>query len=175
METFAGPKPLVLDPNYSKEKLRILSGLKDDMIDSPIIGVINALNSLPYCFTLQSCYGHFLYDTQADSHNIAPLPVTDRIPQVTYKIAYIAVCVENSKEGKSLLEDFQQITALDPENIQFGSPEWFWNRDLNSYALQVEPERFKDKDRVVLDYKEALHIERIRNMFFNELKNFLGI
>jgi len=31
------------------------------MIDGPIIGLINGFNKLPYCFTLQSCYEHFVY------------------------------------------------------------------------------------------------------------------
>ena len=175
METFAGPKTLVPNPSYSKERQRILSGLRDDMIDTPIFGVINGLNRLPQCFTLQCCYGHFLCDGRTDPHKIDPLPVADSITQVTYRIAYIAVCVENKKEGKNFLECFQEITDLDPENIQFGSPQWFWDRHLNSYALQVEPVRLKNKDSVVLDYKEALNIEKTRSMFFTELENALGI
>jgi DNA-directed RNA polymerase specialized sigma subunit len=31
---------------------------------------------------------------------------------------------------------------------------------------QVEPDRFKHKDRVILDYRKALHIEKIRNELF---------
>lgn len=175
METFKLPNALVTNPDYRKERQRILSELQDGMIDSPIIGVINGLNRLPYCFTLQSCYGHFLYDGQTDLHCIDPLPIGDTIPKVTYRIAYIAVCVENSEEGKGLLGYFEKLTDLDSENIQFGSPQWFWDSHLNSYALQVEPERFKMKDSVSLDYREALNIERIRNMVFTELQNFLGI
>ena len=145
------------------------------MIDSPIIEVINGLNQIPYCFTLQCCYGHFIHDGQADVHGIDPLPVSDKIAQVTYRIAYIALCVENSEKGKAFLENFQKITAPDPENIQFGSPEWFWNSHPNSYALQVEPERYKNKDSVSLDYREALSIQKTRNIFFSEVEYFLGI
>ena len=59
---------------------------------------------------------------------------------------------------------------MDPENIQFGSAEWFWKRQVNSYALQVEPDRFKRQDTAILDYEEALNIEKIRNEFFFQLQ-----
>jgi hypothetical protein len=143
------------------------------MIDVPIIELINAFNKLPYCFTLQSCYGHFLYKGQRDPHNLESLPPINTIASVDYKIAYIAFCIENSALGRGLLEALNKITVIDPENIQFCCAEWFWKRQVNSYALQVEPDRFKHKDRVVLDYKEALHIEKIRNGFFVQLQELL--
>ena len=62
---------------------------------------------------------------------------------------------------------------IDPENIQFCCAEWFWKRQINSYALQVEPERFKEKDRAILNYREALHIEKTRDEFFIELEKLL--
>jgi hypothetical protein len=40
---------------------------------------------------------------------------------------------------------------------------------VNSYALQVEPERFKDQDQALLDPAEALRIEALRNRFFERL------
>jgi hypothetical protein len=33
----------------------------------------------------------------------------------------------------------------------------------------VEPDRFKRKDTAIIDFKEALHIEKIRNAFFTRL------
>ena len=58
------------------------------MIDEPIIEIVNAFNTLPYCFTLQSCYGHFVYSGQKSSHNLEPLPVTDTIkPQQSVQYA----------------------------------------------------------------------------------------
>ena len=68
-----------------------------------------------------------------------------------------------------LFETLKQITAIDPENIQFCCAEWFWKRQVNSYALQVEPDKFKHQDTAILDYKEALHIENVRNEFFRRL------
>jgi len=173
LETFTAPKELVANPYYQDQRQKSLLGLTDVAIDTPIIELINAFNKLPYCFTLQSCYGHFLYNDQNDSHNLEPLPITDTIARVEYRIAYLAFCIENSELGRSLMEALKEITVIDPENIQFCSAEWFWERQVNSYAMQVEPDRFKHEDSAILDYKEALYIEEIRNEFFDHLQELL--
>ena len=173
METFTEPKELVENPTYPEQKQKSLSGLSDDMIDAPIIEIIRAFNKLAYCFTLQCCYGHFLFNGQKDPDNLDPLPLTNTISKVEYRIAYIAFCIEKSEFGKRLLEALKGITVLDPKNIQVCCAEWFWERQVNSYALQVEPDRFKHKDKAILDYKEALIIEKLRNEFFIQLKKLL--
>jgi hypothetical protein len=173
LETFTELKELAENPHYQSQRQNILRDLTDDIIDTPIIDLINGFNRLPYCFTLQSCYGHFVYNGQNDSHNLEPLPVKDTIAKVEYRIAYIAFCIENSLLGRQLFEVFKEIPAVDPENVQFCCAEWFWKRQVNSYALQVEPDRFKRKDTAILDYKEALHIEKIRNEFFYRLYELL--
>jgi len=173
LETFTEPKELAENPRYLDQRKKSLAGLNDGMIDAPIIGLINAFNKLPYCFTMQSCYGHFIYKGQNDSHNLEPLPITDTIARVKYRIAYICFCIENSDLGRGMLEAMNEITAIDPENIQFCCSEWFWKRHVNSYALQVEPDRFKRKDTAIFDYREALHIENIRNKFFVQLQELV--
>ena len=162
------------NPAYRAHRRHWLSVLTDDMIDAPLIDIINGFNQLPYCFTLQGCYGHFVYPEQQDSQNLEPLPVENSPAQVHYRIAYIAFCFENSVLGKGLLAALQETTALDPGNIQFCCPEWFWERQINSYALQVEPDRFKHKDSAMLAYKEALHIEKVRNELFFRLYELLN-
>lgn len=147
--------------------------LTDNMIDRPIVDLINGFNDLPYCYTLQSCYGHFVYNDQKDMHNFEPLPILNAIAEVEYRIAYIALCIENSLLGRELFKSLKGITALDPENIQFCCAEWFWKRQVNSYALQVEPDRFKRSDTAIVDFKEARHIEKIRNDFFIRLNRLL--
>jgi hypothetical protein len=67
----------------------------------------------------------------------------------------------------------KEVTAIDPENIQFCCAEWFWDRQVNSYALQVEPDRFKRQDRATVGLQEALKIEKIRNLFFVRLYELL--
>ena len=97
---------------------------------------------LPYCFTLQNCYGHFVYNGQKDTHNLDPLPAQDIITEVEYRSACIAFCIENSALGRGLFDALKGTTAIDPENVQFFCAEWFWEKQINSYALQVEPNRF---------------------------------
>lgn len=169
METFTEPKELVDNPNFEDQRRKVLAGLTDDMIDAPITNLINNINKLPYCFTLQSCYGHFLYDGQKDANNFEPLPVTGIISRVEYRIAYNAFCIDNSDSGRRLFNNLKEITTIDPVNIQLCCAEWFWERQLNSYALQVEPDRFKHKDKAILEFEEALKIERVRNEFYARL------
>jgi hypothetical protein len=173
LETFTELKELEPNPHYQAQRQRILGDLTDDMVDEPIIDLINGFNRLPYCFTLQSCYVHFVYHGQHDPHNLEPLPAAKAPDKVEYRIAYIAFCIENSPLGRRLLERLKGITALDPQCVQFCCAQWFWQRQINSYALQVEPDRFKHKDTATIDFKEALHIEKIRNEFYIRLHTLL--
>jgi hypothetical protein len=173
LETFTTPKELVENPHYREQKQKSLADLKGVVIDTPIIEHINQFNRLPFCFTLQSCYGHFLHNGQKDPHNFDPLPITNAIARVDYRIAYVAFCIDNSDEGKGLFDDLKTITSIDHENIQLCCAEWFWKRQVNSYALQVEPARFKYKDKAILGYQEALIVEKIREGFFNQLRELL--
>jgi hypothetical protein len=173
LETFTELKQFVDNSYYKVQRQKSLRGLTNDMIDAPIINLINGFNKLPCCFTLQCCYGHFVYNGQEDAYNLEPLPVKDVIGKVKYRIAYIAFCIQNSLFGKELFELLENVTSIDPENVQFGCAEWFWKMQVNSYALQVEPDRFKKKDEAILDRREALHIEKVRNVFFQRLYELL--
>lgn len=173
METFTEPKELDENSHYQDQRLKSIAALSNDIIDAPLINLINGFNKLLHCFTLQCCYGHFIYNDQKDPYNLKPLPKTDTIINVEYRIAYICLCIENCDWGRGLLEALNRITAIDQKNIQLCCAEWFWERQVNSYALQVQPERFKHKDIALLDYREALYIEKIRNEFFNQLKVLL--
>jgi hypothetical protein len=173
LETFTEPKRFVDNPHYHEQRQRYLARLDIRTIDAPIVEIVSGFVKLPYCFTLQSCYGHFLHSSQQDPNNIEPLPVSDCITAVEYRIAYIALCIENSHLGRDLYQAMGQIPAIDPEYIQFGCAEWFWERQVNSYALQVEPKRHMTKDRVRVDYQEALHIEKTRTQFFAQLTKLL--
>jgi len=173
VETFTEPKVLVENPHYQDQRQKIQAGLHEGMIDKPIIEVINDFNKLPCCFTLQCCYGHFIYNGQNDPHSLEPLPLTGSIGKVEYRIAYIALCIEYSDLGRRFVDALKEITDIDPQNIQFCCAKWFWERQVNSYALQVEPDRFKFEDTAIVDYQEALKIEKIRNEFFAQLKELL--
>ena len=173
METYTELKEFVENPHYQLQRQQSLGSLTNDMLDPPIVDIITGFNKLTCCFTLQCCYGHFVFSGQSDPHNLAPLPVKKSPARVAYRIAYIGFCLENTVPGKKLFEALKEITVVDPENIQFCCAEWFWEHQVNSYALQVEPERLKHMDKTILDYREALHIEKVRNEFFIRLEELL--
>jgi hypothetical protein len=170
LETFSELKSLIHNPRYHEQRRAFVDKLDMSTIDAPIVELIGSLSKLRYCFTLQSCYGHFLHERQRDPNNIELLPITETITVVDYRIAYIALCLQESESGRKLFDDLSKIPAIDPEYIQFGCAEWFWKRQVNSYALQVEPHRHMTKDKISVAYQEALHIEKIRGQFFRALK-----
>ncbi len=174
METFTEIKPFVDNLVYQKQREKSLSRFDINTIDTPIIEIVNSFAKLPFCFTLQSCYGHFVYKNQKNLKNVEPLPDSDDISNVVYKIAYIVLCIQNDDRGRILLKKLSNIPLIDPEYVQLGCAEWFWKRQVNSFVLQVEPKRYKAKDRVSISYKEALHIEKIRNTVFIELKKVIS-
>ena len=173
METFIKIKEFEKNPNYHEQRQRSINNLDIDIIDKPIINLIKWFLELPYCFTLQSCYGHFVYNGQRNKYNIEKIPVSKNIKSVEYRIAYIALCIQNSKSGKKLYEELSEVPQIDHKYIQFGCAEWFWERQVNSFTLQVEPERYSTKDNAFIEYEEALHIEIIRNKFFERLKDII--
>jgi hypothetical protein len=172
MKTFQQPKQFVHHPQYRRDRDDALAALDLGVIDTPIRGIISAFSQLPHCYTLQSCYGHFLYAGQDDPHCLFALPDSD-VGMVRYRIAYIAVCIENSARGVRLCSQLNLVCEVDPEYIQFGSPDWFWERQVNSYALQVEPQRFLDSDVATVDYQEALHVQDVRKRFFDRIGDVL--
>jgi hypothetical protein len=173
METFTALKRFCYNPHYQEQRRNYLMEIDIASIDAPIVDLVKGLSKLPCCFTLQSCYGHFLYGERKDPRNTEPLSLSKSKESVEYRIAYIALCIENSERGKELFRDLEKISAIDPACIQFGCADWFWERQVNSFVLQVEPERYKQEDSVVVDYQEALHIQDVRDRFFTCLNELL--
>jgi len=173
LETYSPIRPLVDNPRYEQQREQALSNLDIQTIDPPIRGVIAGFAKLPYCFTLQSCYGHFLYEGQSDDRNTEPLPASEGITTIEYRIAYIALCIQDSPPGRELFDYLSRIPAIDPDYVQWCSSDWFWDQQVNSYALQVEPDRFKAQDTATVDYREALHIQEVKTRFFRELVKLL--
>jgi len=173
METFTTVKDFVPNPHYHEQREKCLRELDMNSIDPPLIDLIEGFLSLPYCFTLQSCHGHFLHGGQRNSKNNEPLPVSKGISKVEYRIAYLALCIQDNEAGRGLFNELSEIPDRDPAYIQFGCAEWFWERQVNSYALQVEPDRHKTKDSLLVGYQEALHLQKIRDVFFNELRKVI--
>jgi hypothetical protein len=172
METYTALKEFVDDPRFPDRRRAALCGLDRSAIDEPIRPLIAKMAELPYCFTLQSCCGHFVFDGR-DPTNIEPLPRTNGPDLVEYRIAYCALCIERSEEGLRLYHDLGKIPAIDPSCIQFGCAEWFWRRQVNTFVLQVEPERYRDRDAVTIGIDEARYIETVRDAFITRLDTLI--
>ncbi|HPI92690.1 MAG TPA: hypothetical protein PK350_06125 [Deltaproteobacteria bacterium] len=150
-----------------------MASLDMSEIDEPIRDIIDAFGTMTCCFTLQSCWGHFLTSRSQDPLTLEPLAASPSVRTVEYRIAYLALCIENSDAGTELMEDLGRIVSLDPDYIQFGSAWWFWDRQINSYALQVEPIRHADQDSVTVPYEEALHVQGVRDKVFASVREIL--
>lgn len=172
METFAKPRQFVENPRYFKDRHDTLAALDLRTIDKPIRDIIDGFAAFPHCFTLQSCYGHFLSAPEQDPPSLDPVPA-QKTHFIRYRLAYIAFCIDNSPAGRDLYDALAQIPAIDPDYVQFGSAEWFWERYVNSYALQLEPARYKRRDEVILEHAEALHVRQSRGLFFSKLRDLL--
>jgi hypothetical protein len=173
METFEPTRDFVEHATYERDRDTVLSALDPSDIDAPILDIVRAFGDLPHCFTLQCCYGHFVYEGQPDLHSLRALPEED-VGDVTYGLAYLALCIESSESGRRLKRALERVTEIDPEYVQFGSPGWFWEQHPNSYALQVEPERFKHQDRATMPHREALRVQSVRDEFFSRLREILA-
>ncbi len=72
MKTFAEPKKMVVNSCFQEQRQQCLMDFTCETIDAPITKLIQTINSYTYCFTIQSCYGHFVYQGQNDSKNLKP-------------------------------------------------------------------------------------------------------
>lgn len=173
METFTEPREFVANTRYSQDRHDALAALDLSSIDRPIVDIVAGFTTLPHCFTLQSCYGHFVCAPQQDPYTLEPIP-RGHSGSLRYRIAYIAFCIENSRRGWALREAFAQIARVAPGYIQFGSADWFWERWGNSYALQVEPVAHQLEDEAILEPAEAIRVQMARDLFFGELRTVLA-
>lgn len=172
METFAKPRRFVTDPGFDAERKQALQTLVLSEIDAPIRGLIERFSKLPCCFTLQCCFGHFVHREAPLIDNFEPLPDYE-VGAIRYRIAYLALCIKNSDSGKRLYAAMKNIQSIDPQYVQFGSPAWFWERQVNSFALQVEPARYAFQDQADVGYAEALHLQKVRNRFYQCLEDLV--
>ena len=172
METFTKPREFVENTRFSQDRQDTLAMLDLNFIDSPIVDIVTGFAKLPHCFTLQCCYGHFVCTPEQDLHNLETIPA-GYSGLVRYRIAYIAFSIENNYRGRALRQALAQIPAIAMDYIQFGSADWFWERWVNSYALQVEPVAHQLEDVAILEVAEAIHIQTTRDLFFRELRALL--
>jgi hypothetical protein len=169
VETFVPFIEPVENPDFAAQRGEALADVDADEIDAPIVQLITGFADLPYCYTLQCCHGHFVRDSDTDDHTLARLPDEPRDEVVLYRIAYVTWCIDTEAEGMRLMQDLRAVAAAAPGLVQFGCATWFWERQVNSYVLQVEPERFAHLDKTPLGYGEALRVQAARDDFFVRL------
>jgi hypothetical protein len=172
MNTFTALKPFTINTGFSRQREVSHYNFSKVQIDPPVNNLLYMIKKLPYCYSIQSCCGHFVYGNK-DLINTDKLPELPPDERIEYRIAYLAFCIEDSREGKIFFNELKKIPELDEDYIQFGCAEWFWNMQPNSYILQVEPERFSDMDKILVSYPEAVHIELVRNKFIEYLEELL--
>jgi len=180
METFAGPKPFVDNPGYEENRFAAIKTLRNliarGRIDPPLVELLELFSRVPHCYTIQSCFGHFVHKREPDEHTTARLaPYKGMVQKVFYRIAYIAFVIEKSENGSMLCHDLRTLTVQNPEYIQFGSAGWFWDQSVNSYQIQVALEQQKTRDSFWVTYKEALLLENFRDVLIRELAATAGI
>ena len=158
---------------YAQDRQDALAALDLASIDAPIVDIVAGFAALPHCFTLQCCYGHFVCASDQSPHNLEPVPA-NCCCAVTYRIAYLAWCLENSRRGRAFREALEGVAAIAPAYVQFGSAGWFWEQRANSYVLQVEPVAHQFKDAAVLESAEALQTQKVRDLFFGEIRGLLA-
>ena len=173
METFGPAREFVESPGFVQARTSALSKLDLAKVDGPIADVISGFAALPHCFTLQSCHGHFVCtrDDEPDNNNSIP---SGHMGGVRYRIAYVAICIENSARGRALRGALSSVPDIDPDYVQFGAPRWFWDQWVNSYALQVEPISQQYHDEARMEVEEARHVQRVRGQFFERLRVLLA-
>lgn len=177
METFTPPRPFTTHPRYHEDREEAHRDLRDAVqkkaIDAPLLPIVQECLWVPHCFTVQCCFGHFVHACEPDRENLVPVSRYSReVGRIEYRIAYLALCLENSPAGHGLYSELEKIAAMDPEFIQFGSADWFWEQVPNIYCLQLEPERMKHLDSGNISWEEAIRIENLRGPFFS---GFMGI
>ncbi len=167
METFTKPRPLEDNSDFARQRATALVGLEGASIDEPLRELIADLNRLPYCFTLQCCWGHFLVPGETDELTLAAPPARG-MAELDYKLAYVALCVSDDDIGRSFRDDIAGLVDAEPRFVQFGSADWFWERQVNSYAIQVAPRKKRKRDRMTLDGKQARLLSHARTRMFRE-------
>lgn len=171
MQTYCPEKPMVANPDFGKQRTAALASLRKAPLDEPVKKFIHDLANLEFCFTLQSCWGHFVSGSQPDPHAIRTISADSLEGKYHYKIAYLAFCVDNCTEGRNFLARLREIpAAVDPRYVQFGCAGWFWKQQVNSYVLQVQPLENAYVDSLDMSGELALELQGVRDGFFKAMR-----
>lgn len=172
MQTFISERPLAQVPDFQARKKAALKRLTGAEIDAPIRDAVRLLNSLPWCFTLQCCAGHFVPPGEGNQHTLERVDKDSLAASYTYRIAYLALCLDDTPKGRDFLARLRRIPgAVDPKYVQFGCAQWFLDQHADSYVLQVQPAANALVDHMDVDADEALRIQSARDIFWRLLED----
>jgi len=165
MQTYMKARPVEDNDTFEAQRSDALAALDLSAMDEPMVSLVESLNRLPHCFTLQCCFGHFVAAGDTDTRTLAPPPPMGKTP-MEYRVAYVAICIRDDEHGRGLLDRIHELRDLDPKYIQVGSADWFWERQVNSYIIQVGPKRMRKHDAMTLDGKELRHVSHVRTQLW---------
>lgn len=171
MQTFCPERPLAPNLRFMAQKRRARGAVRYDDIDAPIRDTVYALFGLAWCFPMQSCWGHFVSPRRPGQRDVSPLDPAYLERRYHYHIAYVTLCLDDSVAGREGLAALRAMPrAVDPACVQFGCAAWFWGRQVNSYVLQVQPERETGQDALDVSGAEALRLQAAREGLWARLR-----
>ena len=174
MQAFTEPRAPVPNETFATQRARVLAELDLEGLDCPLRDLVARLAEVPCCFPVESCCGHFVI-LQGDERRIFDRlpPLTDDITSVLYRVAYLALCVDDSPAGRDLLRELRAVPSIAPERVQFGCVDHHWRRQVNTFVLQVVPWPHRVVDDVLLTPEEARDVEDARRWFFIRLDDLV--
>ncbi len=170
MQTYTKTRPIEDNPDFEAQRDAAREALDLSTVDEPMVRLIQDLNRLPHVFTQQCCFGHFVGDGETDTSTLAPPPPMGKKP-MEYRLAYLAFCVSDDDRGRAFLERVRDLRDLDPKYIQVCSADWFWDQQVNSFAIQVSPKRMRKLDSMTLDGKEIRHVSHVRTQLWRRFSD----
>lgn len=70
LQTFTPEKSLVENPGFEQQRAEAHHQLQEliraQEIDPPLFPLLSRFRAVPHCFTIQSCYGHFVCEQEPD-------------------------------------------------------------------------------------------------------------
>lgn len=161
MRTFDTAPPLESDLAFSINRSQSLHLLDLSVIDIPIVDTVYKYSKLECCYPVQSCWGHFDHAYSFWGRGAA-VNCLNRGQTMRYRIAYLALCLDDSEHGAFLLELLRQVPQCVGGSVQFGSAKWFRELHNNIYVVQTAPPHCIYLDSCYIDKKEAQYIHKSR-------------
>ncbi len=174
MQAFAEPRGLESNAGFTAQREHALAHLSLEGLDCPLVDLVQRLTAVPWCFPVESCCGHFVIldgDHRRVLDRLPPLGASAK--RVLYRVAYVALCIDDDPAGRELLRDLQAVPSIAPEQIQFGCVDHLWRRQVNTFVLQVVPWAHRFVDDVILSPAEARDVDEARSWYFARLDDLV--